>query len=117
MYHNQDPILSQTGLMKHSRTDSPPVHHHGGENVVNEIVLPTGAIIDRGMINIPQLDPVTNEIIETNEQIIINHRSSAAVASSSDHPVIVRPAADWEVCQPTSQSPHNQAIMGEVSSA
>ena len=54
--------------------------------------------------SIPQLDPVTNEIIETNEQVVINPRQG------EHHPVIVRPAADWEICQPSSQSPHNQQI-------
>ena len=56
--------------------------------------------------SIPQLDPVTHEIIETNEQVIINSRQS----EHHNHPVIVRPAADWEICQPSSQSPHNQQI-------
>ena len=32
--------------------------------------------------SIPQLDPVTNEIIETNEQVVINHRQA------EHHPVI-----------------------------
>ena len=54
---------------------------------------------------------MTSEIIEINQ-----HRQATAV-TSADHPVIVRPAADWEVCQPTSQSPHNQQIIGEVSTA
>ena len=33
--------------------------------------------------SIPQLDPVTNEIIETNEQVVINHRQA------DHHPVII----------------------------
>ena len=60
--------------------------------------------------SLPQLDPVTTEMIEHNEQVIVAQRSE-------NHPVIVRPAADWEICQPSSQSPHNQQLIGEVSSA
>ena len=53
---------------------------------------------------------VGNEIIETGEQVIIAQRQDNA-----HNPVIVRPATDWEICQPP-QSPHHQVMTGEATS-
>ena len=53
---------------------------------------------------------VGNEIIESGEQVIIAQRQD------SHNPVIVRPATDWEICQPP-QSPHHQVMAGEATSS
>ena len=60
--------------------------------------------------SIPTLDNVANEMIENTEdgnQVILN---SNLQSKAGDHPVIVRPATDWDITQPQSQSPHNQTV-------
>ena len=70
--------------------------------------------------SIPTLDAVTNEMIETTEagaeQVILASNIVQAKVTTSGgvtegHPVIVRPATDWDMPNPQSQSPHqDQAV-------
>ena len=54
---------------------------------------------------------VNSEIIETEQQVIIAQRQEL-----NHNPVIVRPATDWEICQPP-QSPHHQPMTGETTTS